>query len=179
MVVFKIEKIGHGVLRRKCRSLGRAEIKTRKFQRFLGCMVETMREAGGVGIAANQVGTSKRAIALECRANKRYPQATEFPLAVYINPRILKYSKEKVLGWEGCLSIPGYRGLVPRSKKITFEALTPEGKRVVETMEGFHARVIQHEVDHIMGNFYIDRMPDLLSWIHLDEFNKRFHTRIK
>lgn len=179
MAVLKIVKIGNGVLRRKCRCLGKAEIKTRKFRRFLDSLVGTMRAAGGVGIAANQVGVAQRAIAMECQANKRYPKAGEFPLAVFINPRILKYSKETRTDWEGCLSIPGYRGLVPRSRKVTFEALTPEGERVVHTVEGFQARVIQHEVDHIKGIFYIDRMPDLLSWMHLDEFNKRFHTRVQ
>ncbi len=97
MAVLKIVKIGNDVLRRKCRCLGKAEIKAPKFQRFLGRLVDTMRAADGVGIAANQVGTPERVIALECRVNKRYPQATEFPLAVYINPRILKYSKEKMI----------------------------------------------------------------------------------
>jgi len=179
MAVLKIVKIGSEGLRRKCRCLVKAEIKTPKFKRFLNHMVQTMRSANGVGIAANQVGVSQRAIAMECRANKRYPKAGEFPLSILINPRILKYSKETVTDWEGCLSIPGYRGLVPRAQKVTFEALTPEGEKVVRTVEGFQARVIQHEVDHIMGHFYIDRMPDLLSWIHLDEFNQRFHTRIK
>ncbi len=179
MATMKIVKIGDAVLRRKCRCLGKADIKAPKFKRFLKSMVQTMRKASGVGIAANQVGVGERVIALECQANKRYPKAGEFPLEIFINPRILKYSKETVMGWEGCLSIPGYRGLVPRSKKVTFEALTPEGERVVRTVEGFHARVIQHEVDHIMGNFYIDRMPDLLSWMHVDEFNKQFHMKIK
>ena len=179
MAIFKIAKIGNEVLRRQCRCLGKAESKTPKFKRFLGRLVETMRAASGVGIAANQVGVGLRVIVVECRANKRYPRAAEFPLAVYINPRILKYSKEMIADWEGCLSIPGYWGLVPRSKRVTFEALTPDGARVVQTVEGFQARVIQHEVDHINGNFYMDRMSDFLSWIHLDEFNRRFHSRIK
>ena len=179
MLVLNLTKIGNPVLRRKCRRLTQAEIKTRKFRHFLDHMIETMRAAGGVGLAANQIGVSQRAIVLECRANKRYPKGKEFPLAIYINPRILKYSKETVTDWEGCLSIPGYRGLVPRSKKVTFEALMPGGERVVRTVEGFQARVVQHEVDHICGKFYIDRMPDLLSWMHLEEFNKRFHVRIK
>lgn len=135
-------------------------------------MIKTMRLAQGVGLAANQVAVSCRAVVLECRANQRYPHAEDFPLQIFINPRILRYSKEKIFDWEGCLSIPGYRGLVPRSKKVTFEALSPEGKRVVQTVEGFHARVIQHEVDHISGKFYIDRMPDLMSWTHLEEWQR-------
>lgn len=179
MAVLDIVKIGNPVLRCKCRSLKKAAMKSAKLQRFLNSMVETMRAANGVGLAANQVGCSDRVIVLECKANKRYPDAEGFPLEMFFNPRILKYSRQTITDWEGCLSIPGYRGLVPRSKEVTFEAVTPEGKSVIKTVKGFHARVIQHEVDHINGTFYIDRMPDLLSWIHLDEFNSRFHTRIK
>jgi len=102
-----------------------------------------------------------------------------FPLEVFINPKIVKYSKEKENDWEGCLSIPGYRGLVPRSKEIMFEALTIEGKRVRETVSGFHARVLQHEVDHINGFFYLDRMKDLKNWLHLDEFNRHIGIVVK
>lgn len=178
MPVFDIVKIGNPVLRKKCQCVKLAQLKTEKFHRFLDSMVKTMRAAGGVGLAANQTAIQSQVIVLECQNNQRYPKAQEFSLEIFINPRILKYSKEKVLGWEGCLSIPGYRGKVPRSKKVTFQAITPEGKKVVKTVQGFHARVIQHEVDHIEGKFYIDRMTDFSSWMHLDEFNKKFHTRI-
>lgn len=170
MAALKIVKIGNPVLRSPCKAVSAAMLRTPKFQRFLKDMVKTMHAASGVGLAANQTGVNRQAIVLECKANKRYPWAGNFPLAVYLNPRIVHYSKALIRDWEGCLSIPGYRGLVPRSKKVTLSALTPDGKPVTQTFEGFQARVIQHEVDHIQGKFYIDRMPDLSSWCHLDEF---------
>lgn len=132
-----------------------------------------MRGADGVGLAANQVGHNTRVFIIECRVNKRYPGRGEFPLEIYVNPRVLSVSKRKVSDWEGCLSIPGYRGWVPRHESVTFEALTREGELVKKTFRGFKARVIQHELDHLNGIFYVDRMRGFERWMHLDEFNKR------
>jgi len=176
---FEIVKIGNPVLRKKASVIARDILKDRSFKKLLKEMVSTMHRMQGVGLAANQVGLGIQLIVLECEANPRYPQAKGFPLEIWINPRIVEYSKEKEEGWEGCLSIPGYRGVVPRSKRVTFEAITPEGKKAYKTVEGFHARVIQHEVDHINGYFYIDRMMDFRSWMHLDEFNQRLQTHVK
>lgn len=106
---------------------------------------------------------------LECNSNRRYPGRDDFALEVYANVRIVRYSKKIVKDWEGCLSIPGYRGLVPRAESVTFEARTLEGKKVQRTVKGFHARVIQHETDHLNGLLYIDRMPDMRTFTHLDE----------
>ena len=142
-------------------------------------MVKTMHQAQGVGLAANQVGSDWQVFVLECRFNPRYPGAQDIPLGIYLNPRILKSSKDQEMDWEGCLSIPGYRGLVRRAKEVTFEALTPEGKKVKETVKGFHARVIQHEVDHLCGFFYVDRMPDLKQWFHLEEFSRQKEVEIE
>jgi len=142
-------------------------------------MVETMYKNEGVGLAANQVGKDIRLVVLECKSSKRYPSTDDFPLEVFINRKITNYSKEKVKGWEGCLSIPGYRGVAPRSRSVTFEAFTLEGKKIEKTVHDFHARVIQHEVDHINGFFYMDRMEDLRHWMHLDEFEKYVEANIK
>jgi peptide deformylase len=79
-----------------------------------------------------------------------------------------------VNGWEGCLSIPGYRGLVPRAHRVIFKAFTDQGQKIKKSVSGFEARVVQHEVDHLNGFFYIDRMPNLRLWLHTDEFMKRF-----
>lgn len=179
MMALDLVKIGNAVLRKKTASLPLKRLGNRKFQAFLRQMVQTMREAQGVGLAANQVGEDCRAFVMECKGNKRYPRVRSFPLQAYLNARIVKYSAAKETGWEGCLSIPGYRGLVPRSRQITFEALTPEGKRVRRTVRGFEARVVQHEVDHLNGFFYIDRMTDRESWMHLEEFNRRLKTRVR
>jgi peptide deformylase len=154
-------------------------MKTARFQTFLKAMVTAMRRANGVGLAANQLGFDLRALVMECAGNKRYPRVGSFPLQTYLNARIVSYSKEKERGWEGCLSIPGYRGLVPRSKRVTFEATLPNGRRVHRTLNGFEARVLQHEVDHLDGHFYVDRMPDLKHWLHLDEFNRHFGRKIR
>ncbi len=142
-------------------------------------MVATMRHAQGVGLAANQVGSDSRVFVMECRGNRRYPARPAFSLQAYLNPRIVKYSKAKLSDWEGCLSIPGFRGKVPRSKQVTFEALTPDGRRVRKTVNGFEARVVQHEVDHLNGFFYVDRMRDFRTWTHLEEFNRKFGIKIK
>jgi peptide deformylase len=159
-----IVKIGTPVLRQRCRALPLAVLKDARFIRFLNGMVVTMHEAHGVGLAANQVGRPVRAMVLECRSNRRYPEAEDFPLEIFINLRILRYSRAKVTDWEGCLSIPGYRGKVARSKAVTFEAWTLDGRRIRKTVSGFHARVIQHEADHLNGFFYMDRMKNLKSW---------------
>ncbi len=179
MAKLQIVKIGNPLLRRKIKNLPFSQLKTRKFKKIFQQMVRAMRRMNGVGLAANQVGLNHRVVVLECRSNPRYPRANDFPLEIWINPKIIKYSKEKEEGWEGCLSIPGYRGLVPRAKWVTFEALTPEGEKVRQTVKGFHARVIQHEVDHVNGFFYMDRMKHLHSWMHLDEFNHRSRSHVK
>lgn len=170
----EILKIGNPVLRQKPLGINPGQLDRKTFQNFLDQMVETMHGAEGVGLAANQVGREVQAIVLECKMNSRYPGRQEIPLEIYVNPRIVQYSSEKMEDWEGCLSIPGYRGKVTRSAEVTFEALTREGRSVKKTVSGFHARIIQHEVDHLSGLFYMDRMNDLQLWMHLEEFNRHF-----
>lgn len=138
-----------------------------------------MHQAEGVGLAANQVGERLQVIVLECESNARYPEKGGIPLQIYLNPRIVKYSREKEEDWEGCLSIPGYRGLVPRAKEVTFEAWNEKEEKVRRSVHGFLARIIQHEVDHLNGFFYVDRMPDLKKWLHLDEFNRILKAAVK
>lgn len=179
MANLPIVKIGHAVLREKCKDIPHAEFHSKAFQKLVKDMVETMHKNEGVGLAANQIGRNTRLIVLECRSSKRYPDVDDFPLEVFFNPKITHYSKEKVKGWEGCLSIPAYRGVTPRAKSVTFEAWTPEGKRIEKTVHDFHARVIQHEIDHINGMFYMDRMEDLHHWMHLDEFEKYVEQHIE
>lgn len=164
-----IVKIGFPVLRRSCKPAEPAVWQNPKFAGFLKSMVETMHGAQGVGLAANQIGVDLRAIVLECRANKRYPGSPHFPLQAYVNPRIVSASKKMVSDWEGCLSIPGYRGIVPRHESILVEAVEPSGKKIRRRVSGFEARVFQHEIDHINGFVYIDRMPDMKSIMHEDE----------
>ena len=179
MTFLSIVKIGNPVLREKTAPIPLALLKKQEFQIFLDAMVKTMHQAQGVGLAANQVGEGIAAICLECRSNARYPDHPAVPLQVYVNPKIVHYSKAKVEDWEGCLSIPGYRGPVIRSKEVEFEAYDRHGKKVRKKISGFHARIMQHEVDHINGFFYIDRMKNLKNWMHLDEFAQSFGVKIK
>lgn len=170
MSLLPIVKIGRPVLREKTKPFSAAEIAAPAAQQLVKDMIETMRKADGVGLAANQVGRDLSLCTLECPEHSpRYPQAADFALEVWFNPRIVEFSKETETDWEGCLSIPGYRGLVPRARWVVFDALTPEGKSVRRRLEGFHARVLQHETDHLNGFFYVDRMPDLKTWTHLEE----------
>lgn len=165
-----IVKIGHPVLRKKTEAISLSQIKDIRFQTFLRQMVETMHEAQGVGLAANQVGRGINTLVLECdHENERYPDRDSVPLQMWMNARIVKYSKRVTEDWEGCLSIPGYRGLVPRAEEVTFEAVNEKGENLTQTVSGFHARIIQHEVDHLNGLFYVDRMKDLKSWTHVEE----------
>lgn len=167
-----IVRIGFPTIRKPCRPVDDAVLRNVEFPRFLRSMVQTMRQAQGVGLAANQVGIDLRAIVLECKASGRYPKAPRFPLQSYVNPRIVKRSKEMVTDWEGCLSIPGYRGRVPRYAWITIEATRPDGRPVRRRVTGFEARVFQHEIDHINGFVYVDRMPDMRTLVHEDELTR-------
>jgi len=166
-----IRKIGNPVLRTKARKVSEKEIRTPEFRQFLNGMISAMRAAHGVGLAANQAGVPLRVIVAEQKKNPRYPRAENFPLRILINPRIVRYSRAVQADWEGCLSIPGYRGKVPRSRKIVFEATDENGKKLGETAEGFFARVLQHEIDHLNGILFIDRMRDMRTFCHLEESN--------
>ncbi len=178
-MILPIVKIGTPLLRHKCKSVPPALIKSKRLRAFLNNMKRTMRHANGVGLAANQVAVNLNALVMESENSRRYPTASAFGLQFYLNAKIIKASKKMETGWEGCLSIPGYRGLVPRHYSLTFSALTPEGKRVQRTVRGFEARVIQHELDHLNGLFYVDRMPDLREWYHLDLFNRKVRRKVR
>ena len=178
MPVLPLVRIGNPVLRNPCREVELQKIQMGDYGSFIQDMIEAMRDAEGVGLAANQVGRDLKIIVLECKLNPRYPEEKSIPLAVYFNPKIISSSKETVKAWEGCLSIPGYRGAVSRYEKIIFEAVTPDGKKVREEVQGFHARIIQHEVDHIEGRVYMDRMNGVMEWMHLEEFNRQMQQDI-
>ena len=177
--ILKVVRIGHPVLRKKCETVLKSKLTEGSLKQTIKNMIRTMQDYEGVGLAANQVALDMKLVVLRCQTSKRYPEAHDFPLEVWMNPKIIHYSKEKESDWEGCLSIPGYRGIVPRSKEVTFEALNPGGEKIRKTVNGFHARVIQHEIDHIHGLVYMKRMPDLKQWVHLETFNKLMHTRVQ
>lgn len=125
-----------------------------------GDMFETMDTAGGVGLAAPQIALSRRAIVFGFDSSERYPDAPAVPRTALVNPVIEPLSEEIEDGWEGCLSIPGLRAMIPRWKYIRYSGYDIHGKRIEREAEGFHARVVQHEVDHLNGILYPSRIRD-------------------
>ena len=124
-------------------------------------MRETMLARDGVGLAAPQIGESLRLVIFGFDANPRYPDADSVPYTVLINPVLTPLSDETEEDWEGCLSIPGLRGLVPRWKRLHYRGFDPQGQPIERSVEGFHARIVQHECDHLDGVLYPMRMRDL------------------
>jgi peptide deformylase len=124
-------------------------------------MDETMRALNGAGIAAPQIGVSKRVVIFEMNENPRYPYIAPIPFTVLVNPEITILGEEQDEGWEGCLSVPGMRGLVPRYKQLRYRGFDQYGEPIDRTVQGFHARVVQHEVDHLDGVLFPQRVRDL------------------
>jgi peptide deformylase len=170
MSILKVARLGHPVLRRVTETLSSSELQSADCQKFIDDMVETMKEYDGVGLAADQVHESKQIAVLEVADNPRYPEKPKVPLTVLINPTITPLTEETADDWEGCLSIPDLRGKVPRYKSIHVQALDRNGKELDFIANDFHARVIQHEWDHLNGKVYLDRMPDLSTLAFLTEF---------
>lgn len=123
-------------------------------------MRETMRAANGAGLAAPQIGVGLRVVVFGFESNPRYPQAEPVPSTILVNPELTPLSDELEEGWEGCLSVPGLRGVVPRSARLAYRGFDPAGAPVERVAEGFHARVVQHECDHLDGILYPMRMRD-------------------
>jgi peptide deformylase len=137
----------------------------KRFDRELAALVadldDTMRSLNGAGLAAPQIGVSLRVVIFELRENPRYPNLTPVPYTVLVNPTLTPLDSLQEEGWEGCLSLPGMRGLVPRYRKLRYQGFDASGARIDRSVEGFHARVVQHEVDHLDGILYPQRVRDL------------------
>jgi len=170
MAILKVSRLGHPVLRAATEPLSKNQIVSADVQRLVDDMVATMWEYDGVGLAANQVHETVQIAVLEVADNSRYPEKPAVPLAVLFNPEIEPLSEDMEEDWEGCLSVPDLRGKVPRYKKIHVRALDRSGAMLDFVADGFHARVIQHEWDHLHGKVYLDRMRDLSTLTHLHEF---------
>ena len=170
MTLLKIARMGHPVL------LGQAEPvpdpTAREIRRLVSDMVETMEDANGVGLAAPQVHVSCRVIVFKAPAERSAPDGAEdgeAPLTALVNPVFEPVGDEIELGWEGCLSIPGLTGAVPRHARIRYRGTAPDGRAVEREARGFHARVVQHEIDHLDGILYTMRMDDLRMLTFSDE----------
>ncbi len=172
MAILKVARLGHPVLRRVAEPMSRAEILRPETQRFIDDMVETMHEYIGVGLAGPQVHVSRQIAVLECDGHPRHPDMAPIPLMVIINPVLTPISDEKATDWEGCLSIPDLRGVTPRHSAVRLEALGRNGERIDLVAKDFFARVLQHETDHLNGRVYLDRMGDLSTLCHLQEWSR-------
>lgn len=170
MSILKVARLGHPILRQVTVNLSKPELSSAAVQQLIDDMVETMKEYDGVGLAADQVHVSKQIAVYEVADNPRYPGKPHIPLTVLINPRITPVSEEMEEDWEGCLSIPDLRGRVPRYQRIRVRAWDREGREIDFVADDFHARVIQHELDHLNGGVYLDRMRDMKSLAFLQEF---------
>jgi peptide deformylase len=133
---------------------------TPELRALLQDMNDTMKAADGAGIAAPQIGVNLQVVIFEVTHNPRYPDAPPVPRTVLINPKLTPLSEAKEAGWEGCLSVPGLRGEVPRFSRLRYEGFDETGTPLMREVDGFHARVVQHEVDHLLGVLYPMRIED-------------------
>jgi peptide deformylase len=142
---------------------------TPELRALLADMADTMRHLDGAGLAAPQIGVGLRVVVFGFEHNPRYPDAGDVPYTVLINPVLTPLSDEIEEGWEGCLSVPGLRGWVPRSRHLRYTGFDPSGQVIDRTVEGFHARVVQHECDHLDGILYPARITDFTRFGFTDE----------
>jgi peptide deformylase len=166
MAVLDIAKLGNPVLRKKAEPVAHDEIRTQSFQQFIDDMLETMVEAEGIGLAAPQVSRSQQVVVMEC------PGEGGFPKTILVNPKIVFYGPQQVENWEGCLSVDGLRGKVTRPSTIRVQALDRQGMPVDFEATGLFGVCIQHELDHLIGKVFLDRMTELSSLTQLEEFEQ-------
>ena len=172
MSILKVARMGHPVLRAKARPLQAAELRSPLVQQLIDDMFETMHEYQGVGLAAPQVHEDIR---LFVGLLDEDPNPDSEAVAL-VNPEIAPEGTDKQEGWEGCLSIPDIRGLVPRFTSILVKALDRDGRPIELRLKNFAARVAQHETDHLDGILFFDRMTSMQSLTYLDEYS-RFHSK--
>jgi peptide deformylase len=159
MAVREILKMGDPRLLRVAPPVARFD--TPELHALIADMFDTMEAAQGAGLAAPQIGVDLQLVIFGFTRNERYPDAPAVPRTVLINPTITLLASDEDPGWEGCLSVPGLRGLVPRWARIRYRGFDPLGQPIDREAEGFHARVVQHECDHLIGRLYPTRMRDL------------------
>ncbi|MBB5374174.1 peptide deformylase [Acidocella aromatica] len=169
MAILKIARMGHPVLLARAAEVG--DLTTPVLARLLADMADTLADSGGVGLAAPQVFVSQRVFLFHVPAS-RSDTGVALPRRAVINPVVEPLSGEKVLGWEGCLSLPGLRAAVPRFTHIRLTGFTPDGSRVDEELTGFAARVAQHETDHLDGILYPMRMEDFRYFGYNEELER-------
>jgi peptide deformylase len=170
----EIAQLGADILRQIAEPL--TDIRSTQTRDIITAMQDTLAGTQGVGLAAPQISISKRVIIVASRPTLRYPYAPVLPATVMLNPSFYPVTEEKEQGWEGCLSIPSIRALVPRYSKIMITFTDTEGEHVQMALEGFVARVFQHEYDHLDGKVYLDRVEDMRDIVAESEYFKRLSS---
>lgn len=170
MSILRVSRMGHPVLRRRASPVDRAHIADPDLQRLVDDMIETMVDYEGIGLAAPQVFQSLRLVVLG--DPELDDEEAGIPLTILFNPELSALSEERVSGWEGCLSIPDVRGVVPRAVEVGVRGMDRDGQPVEFVARDFFARVLQHEVDHLDGVLFLDRMDDLHTLTYLEEYQR-------
>jgi len=172
MAILKVAHLGNPVLRRVAAQVDPRELATPEMQRFLDDMVDTMREYDGIGLAAPQVHVSKQITVIEGELLKDEENVPEVArgLLVLVNPALRFKTERRLQMWEGCLSVPGLRGRTARLRHLEIEALDRQGNPLRFEAQGYFAGVVQHELDHLAGKVFLDRMKDLTTLTYLKEF---------
>lgn len=165
-------RMGNPILRRKARVIPKDYLLTERFSQLLLDMKDSMKHYGGIGIAAPQIGVDLAVAIIELQGFNRYGEEVNLPLTAFINPHIEYLASEHQGFWEGCLSVPGLRGFVERPKKIKVTYMNELGEDKEIVAEGFLATVLQHELDHLMGVLYIDRIKDPKLLSYQEEFEE-------
>jgi peptide deformylase len=165
-----IHQLGNPALREIAQPI--ADVRDRQIQKLIDDMLVTLKDSKGVGLAAPQVGQPIQLIIIASHPNERYPNAPQMEPTAMINPKIMAHSQETEKGWEGCLSVPMIRGLVPRYREIEVEYLDRQGDRQVTKLTDFVARIFQHEFDHLEGKVFLDRVENTLDLASEQEYQK-------
>jgi peptide deformylase len=167
VAVLPILRLGSPLLRQIAAPV--TQFDTPSLHALVNDMLDTMRANNGAGLAAIQVGVLQRVVVFELERNPRYPDAEPVPLTVLVNPELEFLGDEREAGWEGCLSVPGLRGLVPRYRWLRYRGFDALGRPIDRTVSDFHARVVQHECDHLDGILYPQRIEDMTAFGFQDE----------
>ena len=171
MAVRKIIRMGHPTLRRKAESIAENMIGSASLSNLIGDMQDTLRDYGGIGLAAPQINESIQLAIIDLPGGQsRYGELEALPLTVCINPSVTALDTATAGYWEGCLSIPGLRGFVERPQQIRLAYTDADGTRLEREFSDFHATVVQHEIDHLMGTLYIDHIQDPSLLVFEDEY---------
>ena len=173
--ILSIAQVGHPVLREPTAALSAEMLQSAEMQQFIDDLIATMRAANGAGLAANQVYQSLRICAIEVRDNPRYPYRPNIPLTVLVNPVLTPVGADMFENYEGCLSVPNQRGKVQRYCEIDVSGLARHGNPINGRVKGMTAATYQHEVDHLLGKLFLDRVKDstsLVTWDHFERYHR-------